>query len=179
MKIATNPISIHLLDGRSIKSTHTKLLNLEGILPEERKMHICPDLQYGSLISIKNICDVNYDALLRKIELIIIHRGRVIAQDQRHQTGLWKLRLQSSAISPKMEAPPAEQQPMANPVLAKEALLNALTLLHVACFSPTVLTWCRAIVTGYFATWTGSKLTAICKEFDQFSFNRKIPPLPT
>ena len=35
--------------------------------------------------------------------------------------------------------------------------------LHMACFIPVVDTWCKAIDTGYFTTWTGLTSNLVCK----------------
>ena len=48
-----------------------------------------------------------------------------------------------------------------------------LQFLHMACFSPVVDTWCKAIYTGYFTTWPGLTSRLVLKQLPKSSNTAK------
>ena len=57
IKIATNPITITLPNGKVIQSTHTCNLDIPWLPAEMTEGHIVPGLAHASLISTRKFCD--------------------------------------------------------------------------------------------------------------------------
>ena len=56
-KTAISPIIVTMLDGNTVMSTHTYLLNLPNLPPEARQGHIFPQFSAGALLSIGVLCN--------------------------------------------------------------------------------------------------------------------------
>ncbi len=59
-QIDTNPITITLPDGATIRSTHTCNVDIPWIRQEATRAHIVPGLAHASLLATAKFCDAGY-----------------------------------------------------------------------------------------------------------------------
>ena len=78
-KIATRPITINLLDGRRVKSTHVCDIIIPG-LPTVLIGHIVPHLVVALLIGIHPLCKARCTVTFDNDKCDVIYEGKVILQ---------------------------------------------------------------------------------------------------
>ena len=70
-------IQVVLSDKKIITSTHDAYLNIPQLPNTTKKAHIFPVLSHDTLISISQLCDKDYIAVLNKQEMIIVKDGKI------------------------------------------------------------------------------------------------------
>jgi hypothetical protein len=76
-RVATKPLTVNLLDGRKVKSTHACDITIPG-LPVTLTGHIIPDLKTASLIGIRPLCKVGCKVVFDDVKCDVVYEGRVI-----------------------------------------------------------------------------------------------------
>ena len=92
IKIATNPITITLPNGKVIQSTHTCNLDIPWLPAEMTEGHIVPGLAHASLISTRKFCDAGCKVVFDMHESCVYYQGKlVLTGDRNPTTQLWRL----------------------------------------------------------------------------------------
>ncbi len=74
---ATNPLTISLLDGKVVRSTHVCNFELPG-LPNTLEGHIVPDLTVALLVSIRILCKEGCIVIFTKTACYVMYGGNII-----------------------------------------------------------------------------------------------------
>ena len=101
---ATNPITITLPDGATLRSTHTCELDIPTLRSSARQAHIVPGLAHTSLLSTAKFCDAGYTVTFDATSCQVRDGPTVVLQGQRDpSTTLWSLPLSTTThfVSPK------------------------------------------------------------------------------
>ena len=90
-RIATQPLTINLPDGRKVKSSHICDITIPG-LPLILTGHVVPHLAIASLIGIRPLCDAGCTVTFDINKCDVIYKGNVILRGLKDEaTGLWTL----------------------------------------------------------------------------------------
>jgi hypothetical protein len=90
-RLATKPLTVNLLDGRKIKSTHVCDIHIPG-LPITLMGHIILDLKISLLIGIRPLCKVGCKVIFDNEKCDVVYKGRVILRGYKDpSTDLWSL----------------------------------------------------------------------------------------
>jgi hypothetical protein len=177
-KPTKNGVSVLLLDGGTIRATHTTKLPIKALPYAARQAHLFPALSSGALLSIGQLCDHGCQAIFNASTVNIIKNHQTVLQGQRNPTnGMWVIQLPAhDGDAPPTPAPspnkpiacstsdqttnavlttPAPKQAIACSAIEHKTKADLVTFLHAACFSPATSTFLRAVKAGYFATWPG------------------------
>ena len=128
-----------------MRSTHQAELDIPTLPPAARTIHIFPDLQNGTLLSIGQLCDAGCDAHFTKDSVVIKHNGTPVLHGQRTgSNGLWYL-TEPQHIESLHEA--NDTRPAFLPASTKAA--DIVAFMHAALGSPAFSTLCKAIDAGY------------------------------
>ena len=76
-KTATNPITITLPSGSTIRSTHTCNLDIPWLPHQVTEAHIVPGLAHSSLISTRKFCAAGCKVAFDEDECRVYYRGRL------------------------------------------------------------------------------------------------------
>jgi hypothetical protein len=160
IKPTTNGIAVILPDGAHIRSTHTGTLPVPGLPLSACRVHVFPSLQSHSLLSIGKLCD-------HRCKAVFTHNGVTITRDDlvlltgtisNATNGLWTLDPLDPPTTP-LAAPSSpitlSVNAMFHTTLAHDTIANRIAFYHASLFSPSLSTWCQAIIAGYFPTWHG------------------------
>ena len=96
IKPTKNPIRLKAAQGSWIETTHEGKIDMPGLPPEARKVHICPDLANMSLVSIKTIVDAGCEVLFSENDCIVLYKGTIVWKG-----GLSKHRTLDPVIEPR------------------------------------------------------------------------------
>jgi hypothetical protein len=134
-KQPANPgIAVLLPNGSTLQPTHMARLLLPTLPPKACKVHIFPNLAFGSLVSIRQLCDhgctAHFDAATVTIRL---HSKMSMKGCQLPIIHLWTLDLPET-MQPKLLIPSLNYL-VHNPNLAKR-----IAFYHAAMFSPALCT---------------------------------------
>ena len=98
LKMAENPITIMLPNGRTIQSTHTCNLDIPWLPDTMTEAHIVPGLAHSSLISRRKFCAAGCKVAFDQQECRVYHKGRlVLIGDRDEKTNLWRLPINPKA----------------------------------------------------------------------------------
>ncbi len=87
----SQPLTINLLDGSRVKSTHMCDITIPG-LPVILTGHIVPKLTIASLIGIRVLCDIGCTMVFTKAKCEVIYNGKIILWGYKDpSTDLWTL----------------------------------------------------------------------------------------
>ena len=140
----THPITMQLLNGSKIVSSHTTTIPLPELPSAARHAHVFPDLTNHSLISVGQLCDHGCKALFTVNHMVISKDGKPILTSNRSPNGLWTVSLDSS--------PAFNVQ--ANLVYNQLSLHAELVqFLHASLFRPATSTLLQAITNNHLTTW--------------------------
>jgi hypothetical protein len=114
---------------------------------------VFPGLSNHALLSIGTFCDAGCIAIFTATEVIIQHKGNTVLIGNREPPGLWTIDLNK----------PAQPAWQANAMYTTQLKTNAIKFLHATCFSPTTVTWTKAIDKGFFSSWPKITTTDVCK----------------
>jgi hypothetical protein len=91
LRPAIRPLTINLLDGTKVKSTHTCNITIPG-LPKVLVGHVVPKLTIASLIGIRVLCDAGCKVFFTKTNCNVWYNGNVILSGKKDpSTDLWTL----------------------------------------------------------------------------------------
>ena len=145
-----------------MQSTHAEDLDIP-MPPKARDNHILPNQKNGSLISIGNICNEGYVAILGKVHLCIVAMEKsppnsalrvpenqdALQGGRNPANGLWSLPFEN-------DEPFNDRTSLkCNSMLARESLPDRIAFLYAVLFSLTRRTLCAAIDKGFLTTLPG------------------------
>ena len=150
----TNPLSIHMIQGEVIKSTHEGLLDIPWLPLGARKVHVVPDLVHSSLVSIRELCKAECQVKYNGDCVKAIYDKKVVWRGVKEPTtDLWVLPLHQGILSPEgFKNPTKELAANAFQMTSRESLVKFLRL-----FSPPKRTLVKALKNGQFPTWPFNK----------------------
>ena len=165
-KPSTNQLTINLLDGYQINSTHTCQLDIPCLPAAEKEAHIVLGLALNFFVSIKVLCNTGYNVEYDTNKCRVIYKDKTVWNDNRETyTELWVLPLNPTPNF-KISMDHVQSNPM------KEVATNAYTItskrflikyLHQCLFCPLQKTLLKAIVNDQFPTWPGLTYTTVKK----------------
>ena len=92
---ASKYISVNLIDGSKLRSTHTCNIDIAGIPEKANREHIVPGLAHASIISISVLCNAGCKVQYNEnICSVYYNRKLVYKVGREPQTRLWILPLQ-------------------------------------------------------------------------------------
>jgi hypothetical protein len=91
-QITNNPIAIYNPNGTVMYSTHTAELDIPALPLAARMVHIIPDLQPHSLLSMGQLCDAGCTVHFDATKVIIKYNGKPVLEGPRStDTRLWHI----------------------------------------------------------------------------------------
>jgi hypothetical protein len=97
-RVATNPITINLPDGRKVLSTHKCDFIIPG-LPTKLIGHIVPGLAVASLVGIRPLCKAGCRVIFDDEKCDVVFNGKVILQGLKDpSTDLWTLPIKTTKM---------------------------------------------------------------------------------
>ncbi len=97
-RVAAQPLTVNLPDGRKVKSTHACDITIPG-LPVTLTGHIIPDLKTALLIGIHPLCKVGCKVIFDNEKCDAVYKGRVILRGYKDpSTDLWTLPIPNEGI---------------------------------------------------------------------------------
>ena len=95
---SSSPLTVKLLDGACVSSTHKCTLNLPQLPTISREGHIIPVLASHSLMSVAKLCNSGCEVKFTKIDCQVKHLGRIVLRGRKcTRTGLWMIKLTNTA----------------------------------------------------------------------------------
>jgi hypothetical protein len=96
LRPAIHPLTINLLDGSKVKSTHTCNITIPG-LPTVLVGHVVPKLAIATLIRIRVLCDAGCEVMFTKTSCNVIYDGKIILHRNKDpSTNLWTLPIKAT-----------------------------------------------------------------------------------
>jgi hypothetical protein len=96
---ATNPLQVRIPNGKFLASSHTCELDIPQLPIEARKGHIIPGMKGHSLVSIVQLCQAGCQVTIKRNELSVWHKDKLVLQGQKcNKTGLWLIPLSRKNI---------------------------------------------------------------------------------
>ena len=159
---ATHPICNP--NGSIMHSTHEARLDLPQLPLLVRWVHIVPDLQSHSLLSIRQLCDADCKATFTRAEVRIHHNGTCILSGQCDPvTQLWHVNVPTrpSPISLPPGIPPAHDECNETIGLPKDSDMVAFA--HASLFSPTLSTLAKVLKSNFLTNFPGLTINTLCR----------------
>jgi hypothetical protein len=152
-----NPLTVRLLNGATMESTHTAASEIPELNKSASIAHTFPGISNHSLISVGQLCSEGYSVTF-KIDAVTICNPRnvQILKGARYlDTGLWRINFRRGHPQHSHEAENNVYE-----LCNTGALVNYL---HKAMFSPTKYALLQAVKNGHLITWPGLTEQAINK----------------
>jgi hypothetical protein len=94
-KVTTNPLTVRFTNGKTMKSTHTAVLDIPELSKAATAVHIFAAMENNSLLSVGKLCDEGYSILFSINEVTIMYSTQnIIMKESRDSTtGLWRINL--------------------------------------------------------------------------------------
>jgi hypothetical protein len=91
--MTTNPLTVRLTDGQTMKSTHTAILDIPQLSKAAKAAHIFPAMENNSLLSVGQLCDEGYYVLFSIDEVTTLNAAQNILMKGSRDltTGLWRI----------------------------------------------------------------------------------------
>jgi hypothetical protein len=162
--LTTNPLTVRLPNGQTIKSTHTATLDIPQLSKSAKAAHIFPAMENNSLLSVGQLCDEGYLVLFSIDEVKILNEKQknIMKGNRDCATGLWRINLchknPNCIIAQKQY-----QIHSANNVYALRNIGELVNYLHKAMFSWTKSALVHAVKKGHLVTWPVLTVEAINK----------------
>ena len=122
-RVASQPLTINLPDGRKVKSTHVCDINIPG-LPTMLTGHVVPHLAVASLIGIRPLCNAGCIVTFDKNKCDVLYNDKVILRGYKDAaTDLWTLPLTADAMQSAL--------PRSSPVIDCALHDNGTALVHL------------------------------------------------
>ena len=165
VKQCKHGISVIQPDGQKMTATHTALINMPHLPVAVRKVHLFPDLQNKSLLSLGQFCDNGYEIQLTQTSIHIKNTtdpSLSLTGSRAGPNSMWMINL----LPPTINTTNRTIQQMNN-VYEVSKQRDIVQYLHKAAFSPVPSTWITAINAGFFATWPGLTADLVRKHLDK------------
>jgi hypothetical protein len=95
-RVALQPLTIYLPDGRKVKSSHICNIMIPG-LPQVLTGHVVPHLAIASLIGIRTLCNAGCKVTFDQEKCDVIYDGKVILRGFKvRATDLWTLSINAN-----------------------------------------------------------------------------------
>jgi hypothetical protein len=76
--VTTNPLTVRLPNGQTMKSTHTAIRDIPQLSKAAKAAHIFPAMENNSLLSVGKLCDEGYYVLFSIDEVTIMNATQKI-----------------------------------------------------------------------------------------------------
>ena len=94
--IVSNEITARLPDMSTMESSHLMTLQLPGIIKQDRRIHIFPQMKTAPLISLGVLCDYGFTITLDKQDMSVQKNGQErIKRTRNKKTGMWEVTLET------------------------------------------------------------------------------------
>ena len=148
-----NPLTVHMPQGGTLRTTHEGLLPIPWLPKEARKAHVLPGLKHASLISIKVLCKAGCKAIYEGDTVKIIYKGKLVwLGTEDPSTELWVLPLKPN-VQPSQVVGPEELTQMAHNIFQLSSKESLVKFLHQCLFSPPKKTLIKALENDQLPTW--------------------------
>jgi hypothetical protein len=154
-----NPLTVRLLNGATMESTHIESLDIPELNKAASITHIFPGMVNHYLLSVGQICNEGYSITFR-IDLVTIYNSQnvqILKGARDLDTGLWRINL-----GKEYQQHPHEEANNVYELYNTGALVNYL---HKAMSSPTKSALLQAVKNGHLIIWPGLTEQAIDKHF--------------
>ena len=153
----TNGPVVYLPNMNTIPVTHKGTWLVKNLSQEVTRVSILPQLKSASLLSLEQLCDDDCDVILQKKHLHVIKNNQQILHGQQNFVdGLWDIQIPKYNITPVKKI---------SVIIPKNTTKHDLArFYHVACFSPPISTFYKAVKNGNFQSWPGLS-TSLIKKF--------------
>jgi hypothetical protein len=93
--MTTNPLTVILPNGKTMKSTHTYILDIPQLSKAAKAAHIFPSMENNSLLWMGQLCDEGYSVLFSIDEVTIMNatQKKFMKESRDLTTGLWRINL--------------------------------------------------------------------------------------
>ena len=165
VKQCKHGISVIQPDGQKMTATHTALINIPHLPAAVRKVHLFPELQNKSLLSLGQFCDNGYEIQLTQTAIHIKNTtdpSLSLTGSRAGPNSMWMINL----LPPTNNTTNRTIQQMNN-VYEVNKQRDIVQYLHKAAFSPVPSTWITAINAGFFATWPSLTADLVRKHLDK------------
>ena len=143
-RLSTNPIAIRNPNGTIMYSSHEGELNLPTLPPDARHIHIVPNLQSDTLLSIGQMCDAGCTVHFNAKEVSITSPdGKTIHGERNADTKLWKIPL------------PPIKLGQSNAAIGMPTTADRIAFTHAALFLPALSTLEQALKRGFLTNFPG------------------------
>jgi hypothetical protein len=154
-QLATTPIAIRNPNGAIMYSTHTAKLDIPGLPPAARRVHIVPALESKSLISMGQLCDAGCTIAFTATTVTVHYQEHIVLTGTcTSSTRLWHLASPHSTL-PSEPPSPASPNQEANAAIGSATPKQLVAFTHAALFSPTLSTLATALDKGYLVNFPG------------------------
>jgi hypothetical protein len=141
-KAAHVPLSVNMLNGTDIQSSHTCNLLPTDLPHQARQAHILTGLVHNSLISVGQVCDNECSVTFTKDQVTVSRNGKEVMYGSRDpESRLWRVNLKQK-IKPEIA--------QCNHAHDNNNQKDLINYLHAACFSPVKSTCIKAIKLDFF-----------------------------
>jgi hypothetical protein len=91
MESVNKVVDVKLPDGSDTTSTYTDVLPITGIPEAAKVAHISPNIKYGSLLSVAQLCNYGCEATFTKHTVCITAKGNMVLTGTTSNAtgGLW------------------------------------------------------------------------------------------
>jgi hypothetical protein len=154
--MTTNPLTVRLPNGQTMKSTHTAVVDIPELSKAVTAAHIFPAMENNSLLYVGQLCDEGYSLLFSINEVTILDSTQkiLIKGSRDSTTGLWRINL-SQNKSRCITAPAQTHIQSVNNVYSLRNTGVLFNYLHKAMFNCAKPALIHAIKKGHLATWPG------------------------
>jgi hypothetical protein len=144
-----NPLTVRLLNGATMESSHTADLDIPELNAAASKAHVFPGMAHHSLLSVGHLCDEGYIVTFQRDTVTICNseNSTLLSGPRDETTGLWRINLRHT--NKHIPDPIANN---VNELRNKGALVHYL---HKALFSPMKAAMLQAVKDGHLITWPG------------------------
>ena len=153
----TQPIIVHLPNGKCMHSTHTALLDIPDLPTAARIVHLFPDMTTGPLLSIAQLCDAGCTATYRN-DQVTIHNATntlIMSGPRCPDTGLWSINLHSpthqmvdTSLPTQIKASPASHATAAA-IVNPTSIKDRVAYYHACLGFPAISTMIAACDQGF------------------------------
>jgi hypothetical protein len=136
--VTTNPLTVRLPNGQTMKSTDTAILDITELSKSAKAAHIFPATENKSLLAVVQLCDEGYSVLFSIDEVTILNATqKIIMKGSRDlTTGLWRINVCQNKPSCNM-APKEAQIHSVNIFYSLRNIGALVNYIHKAMFSFT------------------------------------------
>jgi hypothetical protein len=147
--ITTEPITITIPDGSTMRSTHEGFLDIPELPREATRVHVVPELNTHSLLSLGQLCNAGCEAVVTSNKIEVTYKKKHVLTGHRSPTTtLWHLEyplIHDAEITPVY----------ANKAIGTNTPANIVAFMHAAFFSPALDTLHKALKKGYITNIAG------------------------